>query len=70
MRFGLNELTELPRPEELDADLTATVEAREIAAPTAKTPSIRVESDASALDDDVDDDDDDDDEDSDTESED
>ena len=68
MRFGLNELTELPRPEELDADLTATVEAREIAAPTAKTPSIRVESDASALDDDVDDDDDND-EDSDTESE-
>ena len=36
MRFGLNELSELPHPEELDADLTATVEAREIAAPTAK----------------------------------
>src|SRR5215831_4172156 len=35
MRFGLNELAELPRPEDLDADLAATVEAREIAAPTA-----------------------------------
>ncbi len=67
MRFGLNELTELPRPEELDADLTATVEAREIAAPTALAPSIHVENEAD-LDDD--DDDDDDDEDSDAESED
>ena len=46
MRFGLNELSELPRPEELDADLTATVEAREIAAPTALPTSIHVESDA------------------------
>lgn len=45
MRFGLNELSELPRPEELDADLTATVEAREIAAPTALPTSIHVESD-------------------------
>jgi segregation and condensation protein B len=44
MRFGLNELSELPRPEELDADLTATVEAREIAAPTALPPSIHLES--------------------------
>ena len=44
MRFGLNELAELPRPEDLDADLAATVEAREIAAPTAGRPSIRVES--------------------------
>jgi segregation and condensation protein B len=44
MRFGLNELAELPRPEDLDADLAATVEAREIAAPTAGPPSIRVES--------------------------
>jgi segregation and condensation protein B len=43
MRFGLNELTELPRPEELDADLAATVEAREIAAPTAGAPSIHLE---------------------------
>ena len=67
MRFGLNELTELPRPEELDADLTATVEAREIAAPTAKAPSIHVEN---APDLDEDDDEDDDDEDSDAESED
>jgi segregation and condensation protein B len=66
MRFGLNELTELPRPEELDADLTATVEAREIAAPTAQPPSIHVENDAE-LDDDEDDDDD---EDSDAEAED
>jgi segregation and condensation protein B len=46
MRFGLNELTELPRPEELDADLTATVEAREIAAPTALPTAIHVESNA------------------------
>ena len=44
MRFGLNELTELPKPEDLDADLAATVEAREIAAPTAAAPSIRIES--------------------------
>lgn len=52
MRFGLNELTELPRPEELDADLTATVEAREIAAPTALPPSIHVENDPELDDDD------------------
>ena len=44
VRFGLNELTELPKPEDLDADLAATVEAREIAAPTAAAPSIRIES--------------------------
>ena len=44
VRFGLNELDELPRPEDLDADLAATVEAREIAAPTAEPPSIRIES--------------------------
>ncbi len=62
MRFGMNELSELPRPEELDADLTATVDAREIAAPTALSPSIHVEN-APELDDE-------DDEDSDTESED
>ncbi len=43
MRFGLNELDELPRPEDLDADLAATLEAREIAAPTAGPPGIRVE---------------------------
>jgi segregation and condensation protein B len=49
MRFGLNELTELPRPEDLDADLAATVEAREIAAPTAQPTSIHVENDPEAL---------------------
>jgi segregation and condensation protein B len=43
VRFGLNDLQELPRPEDLDADLAATVEAREIAAPTAASPSIHVE---------------------------
>jgi segregation and condensation protein B len=43
MRFGLNELAELPRPEDLDADLAATIEAREIAAPTAVPPSIHLE---------------------------
>lgn len=35
VRFGLNELTDLPKPEELDADLAATVEA----APSATTES-------------------------------
>jgi segregation and condensation protein B len=48
MRFGLNEIGELPRPEDLDADLAATVEAREIAAPTATPPSIHVETDPDA----------------------
>ncbi|HEX4441453.1 MAG TPA: SMC-Scp complex subunit ScpB [Thermoanaerobaculia bacterium] len=43
VRFGLNELTELPKPEDLDADLAATVEAREIAAPTATLSGIHVE---------------------------
>jgi segregation and condensation protein B len=43
MRFGLNDLAELPRPEDLDADLAATVEARELAAPTAAAPSIHIE---------------------------
>ena len=45
MRFGLNDLGELPRPEDLDADLAATVEARELAAPTAAAPAIRIETD-------------------------
>src|SRR6266498_4170160 len=45
VRFGLNDLSELPRPEDLDADLAATIEAREIAAPTAEPPSIHIESD-------------------------
>src|SRR5512143_1810998 len=48
MRFGLNDLEELPRPEDLDADLAATLEAREIAAPTATPPSIHVETEAGA----------------------
>jgi len=43
VRFGLNELTELPKPEDLDADLAATLEAREIAAPTATLSAIHVE---------------------------
>ena len=43
VRFGLNELTELPKPEDLDADLAATVDAREIAAPTAAATGIHVE---------------------------
>jgi segregation and condensation protein B len=45
MRFGLNDLAELPRPEDLDADLAATVEAREIAAQTAEPPAIHVDPD-------------------------
>jgi segregation and condensation protein B len=44
VRFGLNELSELPKPEDLDADLASTVEAREIAAPTATLSGIHVES--------------------------
>jgi segregation and condensation protein B len=43
VRFGLNDLAELPRPEDLDADLAATVEAREIAPMTALAPSIRID---------------------------
>ena len=43
VRFGLNDLAELPRPEDLDADLAATVEAREIAPMTAQAPSIRID---------------------------
>ncbi len=43
VRVGLNELAELPKPEDLDADLAATVEAREIAAPTAAATAIHVE---------------------------
>jgi len=46
VRFGLNDMTELPKPEDLDADLSATVEAREIAAPTAAPPSIHVDAGA------------------------
>ena len=53
VRFGLNELDELPRPEDLDADLAATVDAREIAAPTALAPSIRIDSSVEADDDDA-----------------
>ena len=35
VRFGLNELDDLPKPEELDADLAATVPSEETAAPAA-----------------------------------
>ena len=42
VRFGLNDLAELPRPEDLDADLAATVEAREIAPMTAQETAIRI----------------------------
>ncbi len=43
VRFGLNDLAELPKPEDLDADLAATVEAREIAAVTAEPTAIHVD---------------------------
>jgi segregation and condensation protein B len=43
--FGLNDLAELPRPEDLDADLAATVEAREIAPLTAQETAIHISSD-------------------------
>ena len=52
MRFGLNELGELPKPEDLDADLAATVEAREIAAQTAEPTAIHVDAE-SELDEDL-----------------
>lgn len=45
VRFGLNDLAELPRPEDLDADLAATVEAREIAPLTAQETAIHISSD-------------------------
>ncbi len=45
VRFGLNDLAELPRPEDLDSDLAATVEAREIAPLTAQETGIRISSD-------------------------
>ncbi len=48
VRFGLNDLAELPKPEDLDADLAATVEAREIAGVTAGPTAIRVEPDPRA----------------------
>jgi segregation and condensation protein B len=44
VRFGLNDLAELPRPEDLDADLAATVEAREIAPLTAQETAIHISS--------------------------
>src|SRR5262245_58936062 len=46
VRFGLNDLAELPRPEDLDADLAATVEAREIAPLTAQETAIHISSEA------------------------
>jgi segregation and condensation protein B len=52
VRFGLNELDELPKPEDLDADLAATVEAREIAGQTAEPTAIHVDAD-SGLDEDL-----------------
>jgi len=52
VRFGLNELGELPKPEDLDADLAATVEAREIAAQTAEPTAIHVDAE-SELDEDL-----------------
>jgi segregation and condensation protein B len=45
VRFGLTDLAELPRPEDLDADLAATVEAREIAPLTAQETAIHISSD-------------------------
>ena len=45
VRFGLNDLAELPRPEDLDADLAAPVEAREIAPMTAQETAIHISAD-------------------------
>jgi segregation and condensation protein B len=41
VRFGLNQIDELPKPEELEADLAATVEAAP--GPSTEPPSIRIE---------------------------
>lgn len=47
VRFGLNELDDLPKPEELDADLAATVASEETAAPAAAgTPAPLEESES------------------------
>lgn len=47
VRFGLNELDDLPKPEELDADLAATVASEETAAPAeAGTPAPLEESES------------------------
>jgi segregation and condensation protein B len=63
VRFGLNELDDLPKPEELDEDLAATVEGAPAAAPAEIGEPVAVAADET--DDDDDDDDGDDDEDDD-----
>jgi segregation and condensation protein B len=76
VRFGLNELDDLPKPEELDEDLAATVASEETAAPAPAEMSAPPEppeseaGDAENDEDDTDDDDDDDDEDDDDDDED
>jgi segregation and condensation protein B len=40
VRFGLNELDDLPKPEELDADLAATVPSEETAAPAVSAAEV------------------------------
>ena len=79
VRFGLNELDDLPKPEELDEDLAATVASEETAAPAPAEMSAAPEPpesearearDAGEAENDEDDDDDDDDEDDDDDDED
>lgn len=58
VRFGLNELDDLPKPEELDADLAATVASDETAAPVAaEMPAPPEESESEEDEDGPDDDD-------------
>jgi segregation and condensation protein B len=54
VRFGLNELDDLPKPEELDEDLAATVAAEETAAPAPAEMSAPPEPPESEADDDED----------------
>jgi segregation and condensation protein B len=64
VRFGLNELDDLPKPEELDADLAATVASEETAAPAvAETSAPPEESESEESEDGQDDEDDEDSED-------
>jgi segregation and condensation protein B len=79
VRFGLNELDDLPKPEELDEDLAATVASEETAAPAAAEMSATPEppeseageaEDAEEEEEEDDDDDDEDDEDDDEDDED
>jgi len=67
VRFGLNELDDLPKPEELDEDLAATVSAEETGAPAPAEMSAAPAEHPESEDDEAENDEDDDDEDEDDE---